>query len=1092
MPLLKDTISVPVNKGINTRTPGRLVSPDYLLEAKNSRLGAGGSSKRFGHVGVKVREGTYPLGVTEMTLSTPHIRNFGEKRLPFASSLSLLDETPADGADNWVWGWGIENLQRNTTVAQDEAEYPRSEYPEAGVLFGAATRDDEILSWDGFNLYSYVPGANGDTNKMVRFNAVMPLMRAKPVAKVAAAQYFPDSADNGARKVIVWLDKENSQIKYTVLDSATEAVVLRDTAVSGVSTQGARVVFTGEWFHIIFLDTNLDTLTMVTFHEATPDTTSVRSLGDAVYWDFWKHNEDTLAVIRSDAAHENWLSWFEADGSGHPDYASNINLATDHDTYALGICLVPQGNKLGLIYASAAAGPIYVGAYNLDGSKAGAGDYTFGALTTGEEVFSPRLTISPSYEQSSNFSTIWTAYASCTNGNRWRTTVRTFDESAIIGPALTRYHMAVASHAFNVGHRSFVWVGHNSTLQSMWLLMDSRLKPVGRLDFALAATPTVTETDITLCTPNFVTPRRQKDRLVYHMALGYRLRVPTDDDQVGLFTEPSIKHVQLDFLPWLRSAQAGRCTYFAGAQLWAYDGAEVVEQGFHLAPEFTLGAVNGGSLTASGTYSYRVDLCYPNAQGEEVRSHSLLVQETLGSEQTIVLTIKCMPTRREGSYFLIYRNAMVSGAPTTTWNLLNSRDPASPNFLANDNTVESVTFTDDGTIWSDTAIQSKEAYPGNNSAYLYPFSSPGCELVCAGADRLWVAGGELPAGQVAPSRLFDPGDVPSFNANINRQVDRGDREITALGFVGGVVLMFRENSAYILDGDGPDNYANGYWPPARLALADVGAVSQESLALISPGLMFQSRAGIRMIGPGGAFDPTGAPVDPTARAADLTVRSAVVVPQFSEVRWYGEEYVLVFNYLDNAWSTWTVGSMGAVYDKDTNMAAVVTPLGKLLIETADLYTDDGAQYEHRIRFPWLHAGNLGDFQRIRRFSGMGEWANDPHRVRAEIYYDERAHWEEYWEWDVPDDTQNEDTWGAATWGAGVWGDTTATDGALEDSVWRFRRRPHRQKCSVFSIAISDLGSPTAGFTLTVLGLELAKKPGLDRIAPAGGTNSYRS
>lgn len=1085
MPLIKETVAVPVGRGINTHTADRLVKPDYLLEAVNSRLSGGGSEKRFGHEAVKVREGTYPTSVLPFDLTKPVIRNFGEKTLPQAYPDPDVDEQPTLG--KWTWGWGMEHDEATT---DDEADYPRSLFPEAGVLFGGSTRDNEILTWDGFNLYSYVPGANGDTNQMVRFNAVMPLMRAKPVAKVASAQYYPDIADNGSRRTVVWLDSENSRIKYSVLDSTTEAVVLRDTEIPFVVTTGARVVALGEWFHILFLDSDLDALTMVSFHEASPGTTSTRSLGDCAYWDFWKHDENTLLVVRADPNYVAWISWFRETGQSHPDYTSNVALATDSGVQNVGVALDVRNYRVGLIYKPEDPSDIKVGIYDFDGAQI-AGDFVFTALSPNEIIHATRLTIAPRYEQASDFSPCFDAYASCSDGDRWRTTTRPFSEAGQYGAQLTRYHLYAASHAFNVGHRTFLWAGYQSTLQSIWLLLDSQLLPVGRLDFALAATHAPHNNDITLATPNFICPEHQKDRLVYHMGLGYRVRVPTDDNQVGLFTEPSIKYVQLDFLPWLRSAQAGRCTYFAGAQLWQYDGAEVVEQGFHIAPEFTLSKSNGGSLTALGTYSYRVDLCYTNGQGEEVRSHSLLVQtELTGSQGTITLTIKNMPTRREGAYFLIYRNAMDAGSPTTTWNLLNSRDPASANYRANDNTTESVTFVDDGTIWTDTEIQSKEAYPGNNSSYLYPFSSPGCEIVCAGADRLWVAGGELPAGQVAPSRLFDPGETPAFNANINRQVDRGDRDITALGFVGGVVIMFRENSAYVLDGDGPDNYATGYWPPARLALADVGAVSQESLALVSAGLLFQSRAGIRLIGPGGAYDPAGAPVDPTAKADNLTIRAAVVVPQFSEVRWYGEEYVLVFNYLDGAWSTWTLGTMGAVYNKETNLAVAIDPLGHLMIETEGLYTDGGKNYQHRIRFPWLHAGNLGDFQRIRRFSAFGEWDGDPHRVRAEIYFDEREHWDEYWEWDVPDDSQNENEWGADNYGDGTWGDTD--NETLEDSVWRWRRRPRRQKCSVFSIAISDLGSDTKGFRLTTLGLELGKKTGLDRIPAAGGTNSYRS
>ncbi len=63
---------------------------------------------------------------------------------------------------------------------------------------------------------------------------------------------------------------------------------------------------------------------------------------------------------------------------------------------------------------------------------------------------------------------------------------------------------------------------------------------------------------------------------------------------------------------------------------------------------------------------------------------------------------------------------------------------------------------------------------------------------------------------------------------------------------------------------------------------------------------------------------------------------------------------------------------------------------------------------------------------------------------------------------------------------------------FRDSVWRWRRRLNRQKCSVISIAIDDNYTPGPGFTLTALALEIGRKPGLDRIAWRNGTSSNPS
>lgn len=60
---------------------------------------------------------------------------------------------------------------------------------------------------------------------------------------------------------------------------------------------------------------------------------------------------------------------------------------------------------------------------------------------------------------------------------------------------------------------------------------------------------------------------------------------------------------------------------------------------------------------------------------------------------------------------------------------------------------------------------------------------------------------------------------------------------------------------------------------------------------------------------------------------------------------------------------------------------------------------------------------------------------------------------------------------------------------FRDSVWRWRRRLNRQKCSVISVAIDDAYTPGPGFTLTALALEIARKPGLDRVVWRNGTGT---
>jgi hypothetical protein len=229
----------------------------------------------------------------------------------------------------------------------------------------------------------------------------------------------------------------------------------------------------------------------------------------------------------------------------------------------------------------------------------------------------------------------------------------------------------------------------------------------------------------------------------------------------------------------------------------------------------------------------------------------------------------------------------------------------------------------------------------------------------------------------------------------------------------------------------------------------------------------------------------GEPVD--SIVTGLTINDATIIPAQNEVRWYHDTGAIVYNYYQDAWSTWTCGAVAALRGSRDTHAVLVRSDGYFWVETPGLYDDGGTNYEHRVRFPWLHAGHLFDFQRLKRFGGFGTWdVEQPHKVRVELFHDEREFPSEYWEWDVPDASQNTDTWGAGTWGAGTWGDTTVNR-AGRDSVWRFRKMPRRQKCSVFSLSISDGGGDGPGFSLVGIGLEIARKKGLDKIRAPGGT-----
>lgn len=1066
MSIPSETIALPLVKGVDLQTDARLVAPPSLLEALNTQFAGGGAKKRKGHVATLVKDED-PL---ELSYAFP------------GGSVII-----APGLISPTWHYGVGVGQEFRVPGQESVRNWNNLQPEVGKLCGVFSRDNENVAWDGFRFFSYNPSQSAAVSpyfSKVSGEACIPSLKAIPIAKYSEKQAYPEFADNGRTKITAWIN--GTQPRYVVYDSVSDALIAEGT-LTGVSTADWVRCFTlGSWMHVMVHDLGNQKAILHSISADDPNTVNIRSYGDATHFDIWKVSDSEAVLVRT-TAEAIFISWIGTLGMGSNSRV-NFSYVPTVVTGARTHVAVGLGTQdIGVVWATSTQ----IGGATFDTTGSVKMEGSIWGLTNPVK----RLTLSPKLAQLEAGIEPWDAFWDDGTDLFTRRFWRTSSNSSInLGTSIQRYKFKVCSRAWRVGDRTFLWAGFQSNVQSTWFLLDEQLLPVGKMNFGVADVSGLGSTS-RVAGVNFKsgedydsnTPR-------FHSALNYKLRVAPDNSAQALssiYTEPSPQAVYLDFLPKLRTAQAGRATYIAGAQLWSYDGREITEAGFHLGPEVTLSPSNGGALTALGTYSYRVDLCYRNAQNEEVRSLSILTSSlTLtGSQQTIALTIPSVITRRAKSYFLIYRNAMSSGVPLTNWWLLNSRDPNDATYLANDLTTPTFIYTDTGAV-SDTAIQVRELHPATDT-YLHPISAPACETIAGGRDRLWVAGGELPPGKVAPSRLFDPGEIPSFNAYLEVQIDRSDRPVTALGFVGEIGVIFKNNATYILDSDGPDNNASGTWNYPRLALADVGAVSQDSILRTSQGLVFQSPAGFRMVGAGGALSTIGLEIDSQIR--DFTVVGSIISEKDQELRFYGSSTTWVFNYLYGTWAKWTCGGAGVAKNND-GKALIARSDGYLWVETDGVYLDGGSYYTHRIRTAWLHGGNLGDFQRVRRVGGLGRFAdltNPTHGLRLEIFYDEREFWEHRIEWTMPDAETNQDTWGAATWGAGVWGDTTATINNLKDRTWEWVRRPARQKCSAVSIALEDVDTNGPGFVLSAFTFELARKSGLNRTPARSGTGSYR-
>lgn len=1109
--LTPDTVAIPFTSGIKPNTRARLLEPDKLQAAVNCYYQLNtGPQKRNGHTSRVVRTGA---DYTAFNSASP-------TGAPLRTNFSTAN--PGLISQNWLYGWGLRGDPTQFVEEQITLDaFEVSSHPQVGLLFGGGARDSEVVAWDGFRLFSYAPemasekfgeAQSGQSATATRGPVCMPALRTTPLAKIAGSQLKPAGADNGVLRVVTWLNTDGTTVGYSAFDAKNLSGVVVNSSFTFQAPTHLRLINTGAWFHILVSDPTANSLEIRSFHQDSPGTVISRSLGTVDQVFDVKKVDETQFIVAKLKVGVITVFVLNADGSTLTNWVPNLG----GFTAATNTCIsleIDSAKRVGLVWQNGSPASVYFAQYNPGGAL-----FIPATLVTTLTATSGRITTSPRVMSRDNVNprASWDIFVEDTVASVKQVRSYAIDCFANVGLYATRHRVVLASHAFRVGNRNFVWctnwLGASGGLQTTWFLCDAAVLPVGKMAYGLA-NHDLAGTVQTLAGVNWSTSTGAvfEDRVVFHGAQACNLRLPTLATSTGaaaaqpsgVFTEPSVQFYELDFLPALRSAQAGRTTYFAGAQLWSYDGAEVVEAGFHQAPEGVTGVAGaGGSLTA-GDYRYRVDLCHKNAQNEEVRSWSLITPKvTVTGGQKITLTIpQVSMTRREDSYFLIFRTE----ANGTIYYLANSRDPSSANFLKNSPATATFTYADS---LADATLIAGEYHPANSGGnYVDPLPAPACEIVVAGRDRLWLAGGELSPGEVAPSRLFFPGQSPAFSPALNIQVDRNAEPITAIGFTGEIAAIFRRTCAYVLDADGPDNNLQGAWLPARLAVADSGAVSQEGLAVTSAGLWFQAPAGLRLLSPGGTVVP-GAGHDVNPLVSTSIFCGTVVVPQSSQIRWYSRDPMqptVVFNYVDDSWSTWTLSCVNAVFWPTTNLAVLIRADGNLWTESPTVFNDAGSTYEMRVKMGWLHAGNSGDFQRVRRIALFGQ-AQAPLNLRIRYFYDERDFHEEEQTVVFPGTGSgtsefNQSGWGdtdgglAVLWGSGSWGDAEVNDSLssqaggqsslwFRDKVFRFRKRPARQKCSVFCVEFSDQGVDGPGFVPVVLALELARKTGLDRAAPS--------
>lgn len=433
-----------------------------------------------------------------------------------------------------------------------------------------------------------------------------------------------------------------------------------------------------------------------------------------------------------------------------------------------------------------------------------------------------------------------------------------------------------------------------------------------------------------------------------------------------------------------RCARLGSSLYVAGGEILQYDGTRLVEVGFHLFP-WNCAVLNaaGGSVV-SGVYAYKVTWRYENGAGETERSTTATTGSvtvstgaaSLSFWQPLVPTHKLtVPPEAE-----VWRTAITPGQGAPFFKV-SSNDPtatSNPNrYVPNDPTSSSLpTFND---FLADTSVTGNEINPENETT-LESLPPPPASIIIATDTRLFLAGVAGDPNRVWYSRERGDGEVASFHDALTIDVPRPGGDITAIWFQAETLYVARQTALYALPGSGLDN--NGEGPgfgPARIVSLDVGAVSQESVALTPLGTIFQSRKGWQLLGRDGVtVEYVG---DKVSDFDTDTVLAVQVVETQHHVRILTSGRMIVWDFRANQWGEWTVtdGIDSIMWNGSHVYLTATGPKVQQATYTSLTYGLD-------VEEAWIKPAQLHGAVQVRRVQPLGEYRS-AFLLRLRMKYD---------------------------------------------------------------------------------------------------------
>lgn len=510
---------------------------------------------------------------------------------------------------------------------------------------------------------------------------------------------------------------------------------------------------------------------------------------------------------------------------------------------------------------------------------------------------------------------------------------------------------------------------------------------------------------------------------------------PALADQTSLFSLAGVEAIELTLfekgISYSR-AELADTLHITGGYLSMYDGAKVVEHGFHLWPEqLSVSAGSSGSMTFSyiGVYEWT------DAQGNRFQSSPSVPFQLSNSDDPAsnpnTITFPCLRVTQKADVVLVVYRTEDNG--TEYFRLTDVLDPTL------NGTGDTVSITDD--VADSDLIKGQHLY--TEGGVVENVSPPACSAIATGSNRLWVLSSVNPL-QVWYSKQVVPGTPAQFSDLFVMNMDPRGGNVTAIANMDDYEVFFKESSIFIVAGDGPDDTGqqNTFQSP-KLVATDSGCVDPRSVVLYPGGLMYKSAKGIYVLNRGLAAEYVGSDVE---LYNDRSVVSANLASEVNQIRLNLDDGTqLVYDYFMQQWSTRPLfGLVDAAVRLDQYF--YLDAAGLVYAENPNSFAIGGRPYALKLKTSWLTMGGPNGFQRVYGVCLLGDWKS-PHTLRISVAYDYN---------DTPTEVVDVE---AEAFDPGFWGDG---DTWGSDEVWggryplyQIRFNFARQKCAAVQLTIED-------------------------------------